>query len=66
MTLTINGEERTIGGEGMSAADLAAHLGLEGRIAMERNGMILKRDEWENETLEQGDTIEIVQFVGGG
>jgi thiamine biosynthesis protein ThiS len=36
------------------------------RIAVERNGAIVPRVEYGNVLLNDGDTLEIVQFVGGG
>ncbi|MFB0957438.1 MAG: sulfur carrier protein ThiS [Clostridiaceae bacterium] len=36
------------------------------RIAVERNGELVRRAEYANLVLEAGDTLEIVQFVGGG
>jgi sulfur carrier protein len=46
---------------------LVAELGLGARrIAVEVNRDIIPRDEYTNYRLRPGDTIEIVQFVGGG
>ncbi|MEO6829030.1 MAG: sulfur carrier protein ThiS [Acidobacteriaceae bacterium] len=36
------------------------------RIAIERNGDIVPRSRWNDVTLEPGDKLEVVQFVGGG
>ncbi len=36
------------------------------RIAIERNGDIAPRSAWGHVTLQNGDKLEIVQFVGGG
>ena len=35
-------------------------------IAVERNGSIVKRNDYDKPVLQDGDTVEIVQFVGGG
>ena len=35
-------------------------------IAVERNGPIVKRSDYDKTVLQDGDTVEIVQFVGGG
>lgn len=35
-------------------------------VAVEHNGAIIERAEYENATLEDGDTVEIVRMVGGG
>ncbi len=36
------------------------------KIAVERNGEIVPKAEYENVQLEDQDTLEIVRFVGGG
>ena len=36
------------------------------RIAVEINGEIITKAEYENTVLHDGDSIEIVSFVGGG
>lgn len=36
------------------------------RVAVERNGQIVPRARFGDETLHENDVIEIVQFVGGG
>jgi thiamine biosynthesis protein ThiS len=36
------------------------------RIAVERNGEIARRSEWATTPVQNGDRLEIVQFVGGG
>jgi sulfur carrier protein len=65
MKLTINGEERDV-----RAADLAAliaELGLDPRkVAIERNLQIVPRSLHGSTALDEGDRIEMVQFVGGG
>ncbi|WP_067931791.1 sulfur carrier protein ThiS [Alicyclobacillus kakegawensis] len=66
MRLTINGQTRELP-EPLTIADLIAHLDLAGeRIAVECNGRILDRDQFASHALTEGDTLEIVRFVGGG
>ena len=36
------------------------------RVAVERNGDIVPRASWAEVSLEDGDKLEVVQFVGGG
>jgi sulfur carrier protein len=36
------------------------------RVAVERNGDIVPRATWTEVRLEDGDKLEVVQFVGGG
>ncbi len=46
---------------------LISELGLKGdRVAVEHNGSIVPRGEWETTSLSEGDRLEIVHFVGGG
>ena len=35
-------------------------------ISVERNGSIVKRNDYDKTVLQDVDTVEIVQFVGGG
>ncbi len=42
-------------------------LGLDPRtVAVERNGEIVRRDNWEITELLEEDKLEIIRFVGGG
>ena len=36
------------------------------RVAVERNGEIIRRADFEKELLRDEDTVEVVTFVGGG
>lgn len=50
--------------------NLAKYLGDNGysldKIAVEYNGKILSRSEYQSVILSDGDSVEIVSFVGGG
>ena len=66
MNLTVNGETRTLDGVAHVAA-LVAALGLDGRkVAVERNLEIVPRSAYDATSLQDGDRIEIVHFIGGG
>ncbi|HTU56492.1 MAG TPA: sulfur carrier protein ThiS [Acetobacteraceae bacterium] len=66
LTLTLNGEARTLPGL-LSVAGLLAHLGLEARkVAIERNLEIVPRSRYGETWLAAGDRLEIVHFIGGG
>ena len=66
MTITINGERREIP-EGLNVAALLDHIGMaRDRVAIERNLNILPRAEWQRTSVQENDSFEIVQFVGGG
>ena len=66
MTLVINGETRSIPVVS-NVAELVRHLeiGEEG-IAVELNKNIIRRRDWGETPVHEGDRVEIVQFVGGG
>ena len=62
----LNGETREIG-DGSSMAELVDSLGLvQKRIAVEVNGAVVSRDHWPQTIINEGDSIELVHFVGGG
>ena len=51
----------------ISTTQLLEELGYQaGRIAVERNGEIVPKAQYGAVTLEDGDTLEVVRFVGGG
>ena len=65
MTVTINGEQHTV--ESETILDLLAHLQIDARrVAVELNMDILPKTAYETTKLQDGDSIEIVHFVGGG
>jgi sulfur carrier protein len=66
ITLVINGETRTCPPV-ENVRGLLAHLGIDReRVAVEVNGRIARRRDWESAAVTDQDRIEIVQFVGGG
>lgn len=66
MTITLNGESREWP-RPMSVADLLAQLEIDTRtVAVERNRVVVKRATYAETTIESGDEIEVVSFVGGG
>jgi sulfur carrier protein len=66
ISLTVNGEVRNFE-HAVSIADLIGSLDLPGRrYAVERNGDVVPRSRFAEETVAQGDVIEIVVAVGGG
>jgi len=51
----------------LSVADLLRHLGVRAeRVAVERNGTVVKRARHAEEPIAEGDVLEIATFVGGG
>jgi len=66
ITVQVNGEPREIP-EGSTLTDLLEGLAFPSdRVAVERNREIVARERWAGTTLQMGDQLEIVQFVGGG
>ena len=66
MRATVNGEELELP-EGLTVAALLLHLGVRAeRVAVERNGAVVKKARHAEEPLAPGDVLEIVTFVGGG
>ena len=62
----INGEERRVP-RGRTVAGLLEELELDPRaVVVEVNREIVRREDVGDVTVEPGDRIEIVQFVGGG
>ncbi|GAB4254781.1 MULTISPECIES: sulfur carrier protein ThiS [Deferrisoma] len=66
MTVVVNGQPRDVA-EGASLDALLTSLGLfPGSVVVERNGEVVRRDEFAQVRLKEGDRLEIVRFVGGG
>jgi sulfur carrier protein len=65
MKLTVNGEPYTTAKE--TIASLLEELDIvPERVAVEVNLKVVKRAVFEQHTLNDGDSVEIVYFVGGG
>ena len=61
----INGEELNIAGK--TVAEYLATTSYDPkRIAVERNGDIVFKSQYDVTVLKDGDSLEIVSFVGGG
>jgi sulfur carrier protein len=65
MRILLNGEESETGRN--TVAGLLEELDITlGRVAVEVNLKVVKKDEYGNTPLKDGDSVEIVNFVGGG
>ncbi len=63
--VTINGE--SVNAAGKTVAQYIAEAGYNAeRVVVERNLVILKKEELGETVLEDGDSVEILNFVGGG
>ncbi len=67
MKLMMNGKESNLA-EGLTISQLliAQEVKMPEMVSVELNGQILKRSEFESTTLNQGDKIEFLYFMGGG
>jgi sulfur carrier protein len=63
--ITVNGKSRTVA-RGTTVAGLLGELGATARVAVERNREVIPRREHATAELVDGDTLEVVTFVGGG
>ena len=66
MRLIINGKEETHA-DALTLAQLIEQLDMKSdRVAVELNREIVPRAQWPEKSLNDGDRLEIVHFVGGG
>ncbi|MDD4883222.1 sulfur carrier protein ThiS [Sulfuricurvum sp.] len=66
MQIKVNGEFREIE-EGATLYALISALKLEERVmAAALNMQIVKQEKWKEARLQEGDVIELLDFVGGG
>ena len=66
MRIKINGEDREMD-NGLTLTALLELLRIRpGRVVVERNRDIVPRDTYSATLINDGDTLEIVHFVGGG
>jgi sulfur carrier protein len=67
MQIFINGNLRQLDSENVTISALVVTLNLTGmRLAIEQNGEIVPRSQFDSVTLRDGDKLEIVGAVGGG
>ena len=66
MTITLNGKPHPIAGP-TSVADLLRALDINvAQVAVALNGEVIRRDQWSEAVIEEGDAVEVVRAVGGG
>ena len=66
MKIVLNGEPHEIT-RALDIAALIAELALPApALLVEHNGLALRRDEWPQRQLADGDRVEIVRIVAGG
>lgn len=67
MKISINGKMRSFDNDVLTFETLIKEIKLEGRrFAIERNGEIIPKSQFNKYTLNDGDKLEIIGAVGGG
>ena len=61
----VNGEPKDIAGKTIAEYLATTNYDIK-RIAVERNGDIVPKAQYGETVLKDGDSIEVVSFVGGG
>lgn len=65
MKIKVNGEDYLT--EKQTLVQLLSEMGITPeRVAVELNLKVIKKADFSNQILKEGDSIEIVNFVGGG
>ena len=66
MTIILNGDRVDVAGP-LTVGTLLIQLGVDPRrVAVEHNLTVIKRANYDTTEVQDGDQIEIVNFVGGG
>ena len=66
LQITLNGDPHEVAAP-LTVAELLAQLDIDPRrVAVEHNLTVLKREKFSTMMVQDGDTVEIVNFVGGG
>lgn len=67
MNIVINGNEMELDNDVTNISMLLEHLKLaEKQLIVEHNKNIIQKGRYQHISVENGDTLEIVHFVGGG
>jgi thiamine biosynthesis protein ThiS len=66
VVIRLNGEPHVLDGP-LTLTELLERLGIDPRrVAVERNLVVVRRAQYPQTLIHDGDEIEIVNFVGGG
>ena len=66
MTIVLNGDPVDVAGP-LTITALLSHLGVDSRrVAVEHNLNVIKKADYDTTEIQDGDQVEIVNFVGGG
>jgi sulfur carrier protein len=61
----VNGESKDVAGKTIAEYLATTNYDMK-RIAVERNGDIVSKAQYGETVLQDGDSLEVVSFVGGG
>jgi len=65
MTFIVNGKEHNM--DIKTLIDLLVHYSIDPlSVVVEKNGVIVHRENYDRTSIKDGDRFEIVRFVGGG
>ena len=65
MKITLNGKSQELA-EAVDVARLLEILAVKPEVAVAINGEVVRRQDWGETALVEGDVVEIVRAVGGG
>ena len=66
MTIRLNGDPHDLAGP-LTVSELLSRLDIDPRrVAVEVNLVVVKRASFDTTMIQEGDEVEIVNFVGGG
>jgi thiamine biosynthesis protein ThiS len=66
LQITLNGDAHEVAGP-MTVTELLVQLDIDARrVAVEHNLVVLKRQAFDTTVVRDGDSVEVVNFVGGG
>jgi sulfur carrier protein len=63
--ITLNGKPRAVD-DNVSVMKLVEMLAVKPQVAVAVNGEVVRRADWDNVEVREGDVVEIVRAVGGG
>ncbi|MCP5050855.1 MAG: sulfur carrier protein ThiS [bacterium] len=68
ITIHVNGSEREIDNLRVNHLDALVKSMVENDrgVMVELNETLIHRDRWDRQPLQEGDVIELINFVGGG
>jgi len=66
MNIIVNGKRKEISSSLDLKSAVALFCGNKSPVVAELNGNIIRPPQWEETSLQEGDVVELVSFVGGG